>query len=252
MKNWEYNVLGVYNYKVRGKLDPYFKNIVENHDRVPGDIVEAGVFEGRSFLATALVLRDLNSTKKVYGYDSFSGFPPVYDTNDDLAMFDTLLSQGRIGQEHYDDFERLKRYRRLTNVEPNVQTISTSGTFSSSNRELLERKIDLLDVGKWAVIRAGTFDETMRDGQDPEQVMAALMDCDLYQSYRVALEFVWKRMPVGGYIWLDEYYSLKFAGALVACDEFFATKSDKPQLHAVEPGEFERWFVRRLSLKAAP
>ena len=68
MDNWEFNVLGIYNYRAPGKLDPYFSFIAENHHLIPGDIVEAGVFQGRSFLATALLLRDLDLRKKVYGY----------------------------------------------------------------------------------------------------------------------------------------------------------------------------------------
>lgn len=42
---------------------------------MPGDIVEAGVFQGHTLLATALLLRELGSDKKVVGFDSFTGFP---------------------------------------------------------------------------------------------------------------------------------------------------------------------------------
>jgi hypothetical protein len=80
----------------------------------------------------------------------------------------------------------------------------------------------------------------------PERLMAALIDCDLYMSYREALPFIWKRLAIGGYVFLDEYYSLKFPGGRIATDEFFERRRDKPQRHKVEPGDFERWYVRRL------
>jgi hypothetical protein len=35
----------------------------------------------------ALMLKEIGSSKKVYGFDSFEGFPPVYHPNDDLRMF---------------------------------------------------------------------------------------------------------------------------------------------------------------------
>ena len=76
--------------------------------------------------------------------------------------------------------------------------------------------------------------------------MAVLMDSDLYASYMTTLPFSWPRLSRGGYIFLDEYYSLKFPGALIATDEFFADKKDKPQKHKQIDGDFERWFVRKI------
>ena len=84
------------------------------------------------------------------------------------------------------------------------------------------------------------------DRAKTQKFMAALLDCDLYVSYRVALPFAWKRLTIGGYIYLDEYYSLKFPGGRIATDEFFATKMDKPHKHKDEPGDFERWYVRKI------
>jgi len=55
-----------------------------------------------------------------------------------------------------------------------------------------------------------------------------LLDCDLYQSYRTALEYIWPRLSAGGFIFLDEYFSLKFRRARIACDEFFEGKPQSP------------------------
>ncbi len=46
--DWEFSVLEIYNYKKPGKLDQLIKFIKENHTKFDGDILEAGVFRGKS------------------------------------------------------------------------------------------------------------------------------------------------------------------------------------------------------------
>ena len=53
---------------------------------------------------------------------------------------------------------------------------------------------------------------------------AALIDCDLYCSYKQSLPFVWDKLSKGSYMFLDEYYSLKFPGARIATNEYFQDK----------------------------
>lgn len=245
-EDWEFNVLGVYNYRKPGTKKHYFEFIAANHARLLGDIVEAGVFRGRSLLATALLLKELGSRKTVYGFDTFTGFPPVYDAHDQPGEFDRLLEQGRISADHH---AKILRHRRLRAVcspgSLSTAAISQSGDFSDNALELLQRKIAALGLDN-IVLVPGPFESTMASpSAKPSRVMAALVDCDLYQSYRAALPFIWARLESDGYVFLDEYYSLKFPGARIATDEFFADREDKPQRHALEPGDFERWFVRK-------
>lgn len=244
MENWEFNVLGIYNYNLPGKLDNYFKFIVENHKCLDGELVEAGVFNGKSILATGLLLKELGSKKKVYGFDTFIGFPPIYAPPDQFDGFDTLLSEGRISEHHHEQARKLRNYRELlTGRSPNPETISTSGDFSRANLEQLKKKIDFLGIASQIELVEGPFEESMSDNQKPARIVTALIDCDLYESYRVALGYIWKRLVIGGYVFLDEYYSLKFPGARTATDEFCEALSDKPQMHLQIPGEFERWFL---------
>ena len=79
------------------------------------------------------------------------------------------------------------------------------------------------------------------------ELMAAILDCDLYESYHTSLNFIWPKLSDNGYIYLDEYYSLKFPGAMIATDEFFQTKRQKPICHMKEKGDFERWSVIKKS-----
>lgn len=249
--DWEFNVLGVYNYRKPGPLRNYFDYIIEHHDHIEGDICEAGVFKGRSLLATGLLLKELGSSKQVYGYDSFQGFPPVYNDNDDVTKFDLFVKEKRISEEHYDKVRRNTLFRSVE-LEENLtaKNISLSGDFSGVNIDEIERKIKLLELENINFI-PGPFSMTMITTQTqskPQKIMAALLDCDLYSSYEVALPFIWERMTLGGYIYLDEYYSLKFPGARIATDNFFVDKIDKPLKHKQEVGDFERWYVRKLHI----
>jgi hypothetical protein len=247
-ENWEFNVLGVYDFRRReGQFAEYYRFLAENHDRVAGDVAEVGVFRGSSLLATAILLRKLGSSKLVWGFDSFSGFPS-YAAEDDLAHFERLCGQGAITDAHYAKVQRNVELRQLTKAtKVDVTNISSSGDFSDTSLEALERKIEFLGLDNIRLVK-GDFAQTMVEGatEGPKSLCAALIDCDLYGGYRVSLPYTWKRLSRGGYMHLDEYYSLKFPGARQACDEFFSDKPDRPQKHLPIPGEFERWFVRRM------
>ena len=245
-EDWEFNILGVYNYRKPGQLTDYFNFLRENHERIEGDICEAGVFKGRSLLGAALMLKELGSKKIVYGYDTFEGFPPIYNENDDMSKFEFLLNEGRITQEHFDKMKKNTFLRESTLAKGiSEKNISLSGDFSSANIDDIKRKIEILELDNVRLMK-GPFERTMTSSKGPEKVFAAILDCDLYMSYMVCLPYFWDRIPVGGYVYLDEYYSLKFAGARIASDEFFRDKQDKPQMHNKTVGDFERWFVRKL------
>lgn len=243
IENWQYNVLGIYNYQVHGAFSNYFDFLIENHNIIEGDVCEAGVYRGSSLLATGLLLKQLNSPKLVWGFDTFSGFP-TYHPLDDLSQFDTLHSQNRITDDHYRKVKLNQEYRALALQNVTVANISTSGNFEDTSLDLLKRKIEYLELDNIRLI-VGKFEDTMQDDQYPK-FCAAMVDCDLYTSYQESLPFIWDRLAHGGYIHLDEYYSLKFPGARIATDEFFSFKKDKPQQHRLVKGEFERWFVRKI------
>jgi hypothetical protein len=247
LEDWEFGVLGVYNYRKPGQFSGYYRFLIENHDRVDGDVAEVGVFRGSSLLATALLLRELGSDKLVWGFDSFSGFPG-YAKQDDLGMFARLFADDRISAEHMAKVDRNIELRKTTSGKAvDVTNVSTSGDFSQNPLSVLEKKIALLGLDNIRLVK-GDFAATMADGvaTGPSKLCAALIDCDLYDGYHASLPYAWQRLSRGGYVFLDEYYSLKFPGARIATDEFFADKADKPQRHQLNPGEFERWFVRRV------
>lgn len=244
-KHWEFNVLGVYDYNRPGKFDGYYQFIRENHDKIAGDICEVGVHRGSSLVATAMLLKELGSDKIVWGFDSFFGFPE-YHKNDELHMFTELFSNGSISKEMFLEAKKNEQYKYFVSKKHvTVGNISPCGNFSDTSYEFLLEKIDYLRLDNIRLVR-GNFAETMTgEGEGPKQICASLIDCDLYLGYKDSLPYLWERLNDGGYIYLDEYYSLKFAGARIATDEFFANKNEKPQMHPLIEGDFERWFVTK-------
>jgi len=245
--DWEFNVLHLYNYNKLGKLDQYFNYIIENHNYIDGDIIEAGVFRGRTLISTGLLLKELGSDKQVYGYESFLGLKPVEHPNDSLDKFDELFDSGRISKIHYKNIQKNIEYRELS-VKSGLSgnNISLSGDFSETSIDYIKNKLEFLGLDNVHIVD-GLFEDTMlSSAENPKKIMAANLDCDYYSSYKVALPFVWERMSKGGYVWLDEYYSLKSPGAKIATDEFCSNMQDKPKHHIIEQGMFERWYMTKL------
>jgi hypothetical protein len=240
--DWEYNVLGIYDYRKPGPLDLYFSFIRTQALILEGDIVEAGVYRGRTILATALLLKEIGSHKKIYGFDSFSGFPPVLHQNDKRHAFDDLYHSGLITKDHYEAVQRnFKLKETLMASEANVSNISTSGNFDNTSRQLVERKMELLGLDNIVLVE-GSFSETMIESQDPDKIMAVMVDCDLYQSYIDTFKFTWSHLVRGGMYYLDEYFSLKFPGGRIACEEFFENKPHQMiKAPMVSSDQFERW-----------
>lgn len=249
-EDWEFNVLGIYNYLKPGRFQAICNFIINNHEKIEGDIIEAGVYRGGSLIAIAMLLKSLGSDKKIYGYDSFSGFPPIENHNDDLSQFESLYADGKITKEHLIAVRNNQEYLIKLSLEKNISTamtVSTSKAFSDTSLSLIKNKIKIIGLDN-VVLIDGPFSETMvKSSNMPEKVMAGIFDCDLYQSYLDAFNSVWPRLTCGGMIHLDEYYSLKFPGARIAVDEFVSQKSARLEMVPRITGDFERWCVYKES-----
>jgi hypothetical protein len=245
---WEYDVLGIYNYKTPGKLDRLINHIKLKHATLEGDVVEAGVFRGAQTLAIALLLKELGSDKRVFAFDSFKGFPPVYSPNDSVSIFEDLHESGKITSDHLSQVRRNIEIKNMIGGGLEKNNISSSGDFSMNNLSLLRRKIDYLGLDNICLID-GDFSDTMSEAskRGPAKVMASIIDCDLYESYKITLRFLRDRLVNDSLTYLDEYFSLKFPGARIATDSFleinghFQLERDDDQ-----PADFERWCIRKL------
>ena len=148
---------------------------------VKGSIVECGVFRGfgvTSWLKFSSILEPVNLTRRIYGFDTFSGFPNVNDI-DNVGI---------------------------------ASQIKKGDLFSDSESELIElaKVADstrfLGHVNKLQLIR-GDAEKTIPAfvSQNPHLLVSLLfMDFDLYGPTKVALENFIPLMPKGAVIAFDE------------------------------------------------
>jgi len=247
-KDWEFNTLEIYNYNKSGPYDLYFNFIKDNANYLDGDIIEAGVFRGRTLLSVGILLAEMGSDKKIYGFDSFSGFPPIYEPQDEINAFKKLFDSKMISKDHFEAVQKNLYFKNvLIDLKTNSSSISKSGDFSNTNKADLLKKIDLLGL-KNIILVEGPFSTTMIPENAPKNIFAAMIDCDLYSSYLQTFGFIWPNLIKDGICQLDEYYSLKFPGARIATNEFLKNCNHELIMSPLnEHDEFERWAVKKLS-----
>lgn len=159
---------------------------------VKGSIVECGVYRGSGLMAWAnfaTVLEPLNLTRRIYGFDSFGGFPAVgpRDRGESRAA--------RPGDLRADCLDELRALihaydlnRPLGHV-PKVELIA--GDAVATIPEMIARKPHLV-------------------------VSLLFLDFDLYEPTRVALENFVPRMPKGSIIAFDELDNPAWPGETMA------------------------------------
>jgi hypothetical protein len=147
---------------------------------VKGSIAECGVFRGFSVMAWAklsAILEPENLTRRIYGFDSFDGFPSVSD--EDRAS-GGIAARGDFQTTSYDELQELIRVYdqdRFLGHIPKVQLIR--GDATKSIPDFVKENSHLL-------------------------VSLLFLDMDLYEPTKVALEYFLPRMPKGAVLAFDE------------------------------------------------
>ncbi len=164
--------------------------------RLPGEIIECGVFKGSS-LSQFVKLRSLyghSSSKKIIAFDTFSCFPKNCGKNDKKYLMQFIKEAGgnSISRE-----ELLKIYKTL-GVSENIELIKgdilkTLPKFIKTNKHI---KISLLHI-----------------------------DVDTFEPTKLCLGLLYPLVVKGGIIILDDYGA--FPGANKAIDSFFKSKKKK-------------------------
>jgi O-methyltransferase len=159
-------------------------------DRVPGDFLEAGVCQGGAaiFLRALQVAYD-EAHRQTWLADSFAGLP---------------APEHPLDVRHGIDFtEAVQPWlaASLESVQENLRTY-----------DLLSDQVRFLP---------GWFAETLPTA--PVERLAILrIDGDLYASTRDALEALYDRVSVGGYVVIDDYHA--FEPCRAAVDEFRSSR----------------------------
>lgn len=246
-KKWEFNYLEIFDIKEKNSLHYYFKFLnSKQFKKLDGDVIEAGVFRGKSLITTGLILSNLNSKKKIYGYDSFSGFPSfsIYDRHEN---FEILRNKKIISQKHFNEVLKIKKYhKRLKKKDISINNISSSSNFANTNINYVKKKIHFFKLNNIKLVK-GDFRYTMKKFKNlPKKISAGLIDCDLYDGYKISLETFWPKLIKNGKLFLDEYYSLKFPGPRIYMNKFLQKNQDAKLIKEGITGDFERWSLKKI------
>jgi len=159
---------------------------------VKGSVVECGVYRGFSLMAWAklsTILEPENLTRRIYGFDTFEGFPSVgdKDTNPLAVHKEGDLDGGSYEElqlliNEYDRDRFLGHINKVQLVKGDV--LQTIPQFISENRHLL--------------------------------VSLLFIDLDLYEPTKVAIENFVPRMPKGAVIAFDDLDNPMWPGETLA------------------------------------
>jgi hypothetical protein len=158
---------------------------------IKGSIVECGVYQGAGVMAWAKlseILEPYNFLRKVYGFDTFEGFPSVAEadkkSNEDVAKVGYLKPDFDVYAEMQERIEELNETRLLKHQEKVIlvkgDAMKTIPTFVQENQHVL--------------------------------VSLLYLDFDLYEPTLLALKEFLPRMPKGAIIAFDELHDPKWPG----------------------------------------
>jgi hypothetical protein len=168
-------------------------SLVDEVNEVPGEIVECGVGRGGSLAAFVYAVSALKSSKAVYGFDSFAGFPS--------ASVEDLGSRVR-------ETGKVSGWK-----DTSPELISSIFEFDRQDAASLLNNHDVT-----LRIIPGFFEETLGSNL-PAKIALLHVDCDLYDSTKTVLDRCLPKMSPGGIIIFDEYHDDRWPGCRRAADE---------------------------------
>jgi O-methyltransferase len=173
------------------------ESVIANH--IPGDFIETGVWRGGACILMRAVLKAYNvKDRRVWVADSFQGVPAP-----DLEKYPA--DEG----SDYHTFSEL------------------SVSFEDVRRNI--EKYGLLD--DQVVFLKGWFKDTLP--QAPIERLALLrLDGDLYESTIVALNALYDKLSIGGYVIVDDYHVVP--GCKNAIGDFFTSRNISPELSEID------------------
>jgi O-methyltransferase len=146
---------------------------------VPGDLIETGVWRGGAVIFMRAILAAYgDTTRTVWAADSFQGLPPPSGAYAPDA-----------GDKHW-------QYDALAISEDQVRA-------NFARYGLLDDQVRFL---------SGWFQDTLADAPI-ERLAVIRLDGDMYESTIVALDALYPKLSVGGYLIVDDY------GAIPACKQ---------------------------------
>ena len=178
--------------------------------RIPGDIVECGVWRGGSMMVVAKTLVNLGvQDRKLILFDTFEGMSAPTDVDKDRwgVAAETALK----GEQDKTRIDSIWAYSQLDEVKSNMQ--------------LTGYKIENMTFIK------GKVEDTL-PAQAPAQISILRLDTDWYESTYHELKHLYSRLSIGGVLIIDDYGD--WEGARRAVDQFLLEYNPKVLLNRID------------------
>lgn len=174
--------------------------------RIPGAVVECGVWRGGSMMAIALTLLSMDAERDLYLFDTYSGMSsptPKDVTYRGEAASDLLATAQRT--------DAIVAQAELAEVRDNLARTG----YPAARLHFV----------------AGRIEDTVPH-LAPPMIALLRLDTDWYESTRHELEHLYPRLAPNGIIIIDDYGH--WAGARKAVDEYVAALDPPPFLHRID------------------
>ena len=178
-------------------------------NRILGDVVECGVWEGGSALLIARQLEKESTKQTIWLYDTFDGM--TAPSSFDKKIGGSISASKMLATTKKSRGENVWAFAPLVEVQKNI----------FSNTVLPESRFKFVvgDVAKTLPL------------ETPKSISLLRLDTDWYESTKIELEFLFKLVSPGGVIIIDDYGH--WEGSKRATDEFFEALEFYPLLFTV-------------------
>lgn len=179
---------------------------------VKGSIVECGVFQGFGIMTWAklsALLEPVNLTRRIYGFDTFEGFPSVSAA--DKSHFSDHVRAGDLFASSHEELKELVRIHDSTRFIGHVDKVK--------------------------LVKGNAVETIPRFVEEHPHLLVSLLflDFDLYEPTMAALKAFVPRMPKGAVIAFDELDNPLWPGETRAMLDFFKEKGLKLERVEFDP-----------------
>ena len=162
--------------------------------KVPGDIVETGVFHGGGLIFINEIIKYLKLNKRIWGYDTFGGVPNIN------LKFDKILGEKKINI--------INNYNQ--EIYPNINIV-----IKNLSKSIFKYKPLLIK---------GDTRETLKNKKNiPKKISFIRLDTDFYESTLNELKTFYPLVSKNGVVMIDDYGHHQ--GCRKAVDEYFKNKN---------------------------
>lgn len=173
--------------------------------KVKGSIIECGVNQGFGLMLwtkLSAILEPVNLTRRIYGFDSFEGFPSLSEK--DISDSSKHIAEGDLSANSFDELNELIKIHDSTRF---LGHINKTSLIKGDATETIPNFID----------------------SNPHLIISLLfLDFDIYEPTKIALKYFLPRMPKGAIIAFDELDNPLWPGETQAMLEVF--KENKLEL----------------------